>query len=99
MSNPIYRITVEVIGDENPNHILSETMPGPIECNGFVIMGDSDERQELCVQAMSTTDIAKVISTNDVMIAAGLLAKAMKEADEIVKKAKAEKSFKELFNL
>ena len=98
MKEPIYRITVEVIGDEDQNHKVENTYE-PIECNGFVIMGDNDEKQELCVHKMSAMDIAKVINSSGVLFASGILAKAMKEANEIVRKENAAETFKKLFDL
>ena len=100
MSNPIYRITVEVIGEEDQNHQISKTLKLPIECNGFVIIGDrSETEQSLSVHNMSVDDIAEGIRQSGVMIAAGVLAKAREESIEIIRKERSLESFKKLLNL
>ena len=83
--DPIYRIRVEVIGEEKEEYKIGEDTC--VDCDGFVIMGhrkQKDEPDDVYIHNISNIDIATMIACNRNVMAASLIAKAMREAREII---------------
>lgn len=81
---PIYRIKVEVIGTEDEEHKINETLRG-VECNGFVILGNKGESTSTAIHGVSNIDIATMIATSGEMMAASLIAQAMREGKKYMR--------------
>ena len=82
MENPIYRITVEVIGDEK-EHELGDSLRGGVECDGFAIIANKGKGGTTAIHAISNIDLAAIIAGSDEMMAASVIAKALREALDI----------------
>jgi len=76
---PIYRIKVEVIGEERDDCKLDKKLKEGIECAGFVILADKEDSSSVLIHGVSTLDIATMIAPSGAMMAASILAKAMRE--------------------
>lgn len=77
---PIYRIKVEVIGEEAESCKLDKRLrEGGIECNGFAILADNKDRTTVALHAVSNIDIATMIAHDNRVMAASLVAQAMRE--------------------
>lgn len=82
---PIYRIKVEVIGNEHEEINLSEELRGGVECSGFVLMYDkTDEIATTAIQHLRLTDVATLIASDGDMMAASLIAKAMRDGKRYI---------------
>ena len=80
MSKPMYRIKIEVIGEEDECK-LDQTDLKPIECDGFAILGSKDDKpNSVFIHHLSTIDIANIIAEHDTLLSASIIAKAFKEA-------------------
>jgi len=82
MKNPVYRITVEVIGDEK-DHEIGNSLRSGIECDGFAILANQGMGAQTVMHAISNIDLAAIIAENDEMMAASVIAKALREARDI----------------
>ena len=76
---PIYRIKVEVIGEEKEDCKLDESLRGGVECSGFVILSNNEDHTSVAMHAVSNMDIATMIAPSGEMMAASLIAQAMRE--------------------
>ena len=86
---PIYRIKVEVIGEETDGHKLDERFAGEgIECNGFVILSDGEEHSTVLLHNVSNIDIANMIAPSGEMMSASLIAQAMREGKKYLDEAR-----------
>ena len=82
MENPTYRITVEVIGDEKDQEIGNFIRRG-VECDGFAIIANKGKGAQAVIHGVSNIDLACIIAGNDEMMAASVIAKALREACSI----------------
>lgn len=89
MSNePIYRIKVEVIGEEKEDCKLDESLRGGVECSGFVILSNNEDHTSVAMHAVSNMDIATMIAPSGEMMAASLIAQAMREGKKYLNEAR-----------
>ena len=82
MENPTYRITVEVIDDET-GHERGDTPRGGVECDGFAIIANKGKSGQVAIHGISNIDLACIITGNDEMTGASVIAKALREARTI----------------
>lgn len=85
---PIYRVKVEVIGEEMDDCKVSEILRGGVECNGFVILSNNGDHTSAAIHAVSSIDIAHMIAPSGEMMAASLIAQAMREGKKYLNEAK-----------
>ena len=83
MENPIYRITVEVIGDEKEQCKFGDSLRGGVECDGFAILANKGKSGTTIIHSISNIDMAAIIAGSDEMMATSIIAKAMREARDI----------------
>ena len=82
MESPVYRITVEVIGDEK-GHEIGDSLRKGIECDGFAILANKGKGAETAIHRISSIDLASIVACSDEMMGASLIAKAMREARDL----------------
>lgn len=82
MENPVYRITVEVIGDEK-DHEIGDSLRGGVECDGFAIIANKGKGGQTVIHGISNLDLACIIAGNDELMGASVIAKALREAHDI----------------
>lgn len=85
---PIYRIKVEVIGEEEEGCELDETLRGGVDCNGFVILCNKEESTSASIHGVSNVDIATMIAPSGEMMAASLIAKAMRDGKKYLQESR-----------
>lgn len=85
---PIYRIKVEVIGEEKEDCKLDESLLGGVECSGFVILSNNEDHTSVAMHAVSNMDIATMIAPSGEMMAASLIAQAMREGKKYLNEAR-----------
>ena len=85
---PIYRIKVEVIGEEKEDCKLDESLRGGVECSGFVILSNNEDHSSVALHAVSNIDIATMIAPSGEMMAASLIAQAMREGKKYLDEAR-----------
>ena len=85
---PIYRIKVEVIGEEKEDCKLDDSLRGGGECSGFVILSNNEDHTSVAMHAVSGIDIATMIAPSGEMMAASLIAQAMREGNKYLNEAK-----------
>lgn len=86
--DPIYRIKVEVIGEEAENCKLDESLRGGVECSGFVILSNNEDHSSVAIHAVSNIDIATMIAPSGEMMAASLIVQAMREGKKYLNEAR-----------
>ncbi len=84
MENPVYRITVEVIGDEK-GHEIGDALQGGVECDGFAIIAKDGEGGYVVIHSFSNIELACMIAGNDHLMGLSVIAKALREAKTIQK--------------
>ena len=77
---PIYRVKVELIGEQPEGVSIDESLLGGVECNGFVLLGLSDCNCTKCMQNVTTLNVAEAFASDGDMMAAATIAIAMREA-------------------
>ena len=82
MENPVYRITVEVIGDEK-DHEIGDSLRGGVECDGFAIIANKGKGGQTVIHGISNLDLACIIAGNDELMGASVIAKALREAHDL----------------
>lgn len=85
MKNPVYRITVEVIGDEKTK--LGNCLRG-VECDGFAIIANKGEGVTTTIHNISNFNLAAIIAGSDELMGASVIAKALREARDITENKK-----------
>lgn len=91
-----YRIKIEAIeGAEGA--MISDELLEPIECDGFVILGDRGKRSVNVKHDI--IKIASIIAEDTDILGASAIAKAMREASEMKRKSAAGNLFGKLLNL
>ena len=85
---PIYRIKVEVIGEEKEGCKLDDSLRGGVECSGFVILSNNEDHTSVAMHAVSNMDIATMIAPSGEMMAASLIAQAMREGKKYLNEAR-----------
>lgn len=88
MKEPIYRIKVEVIGEETEDCKINETLRGGVDCNGFVILCNKEDSSEVAIHRVSNIDIATMLAPSGEMMAASLLAQAMREGKKYLQESR-----------
>ena len=73
-----YRVKVEVI-DGSGEELNTEYIQG-IECNAFTLLAFDDGGCKTALHRVTAMDIAKAIAKSDSLMAASVLAKALREA-------------------
>ena len=81
-----FRIKVEVI-DGSGEKLDREYVEG-IECGCFVILGIDDDGCKTAIHHASIMDIAQSISNDDDLMAASVIAKGMRDANQYTNKKK-----------
>lgn len=84
MENPIYRIKVEVVGDEKGREI-DETLRGGVECDGFAIIANQGKGGTVCLHAISNIDLAAHIAGSGALMASSLIAHAIREGKKYIR--------------
>lgn len=84
---PIYRIRIEVIGQEDEGCTLDEENMVQ-ECNGFALILDNPGKRITMIHHVSTIDLATAIASSPDMLGASVIAKGMYEAKKINDAAK-----------
>ena len=80
MEKPIYRIKVEVIGEEQEEAKVSETLRGGVECDGFAILANKGKGGTTALHSISNIDLAAIIAGSDEMLGASIIAKALRDS-------------------
>lgn len=93
-----YRIKIEPIEDVE-DAMISDELPKPIECDGFVILGDRGKRGVIVRQNINDLEIASILAEDTAILGASSIAKAMREASEMKRKSAAGDLFAKLLNL
>ena len=84
---PIYRINIEVIGQEDEDCTLEESEK-VFYCNGFtMILDEPSDKTTTFINNMTRIDIAKGITGNCEMLSASAIARGMYEANKIGREA------------
>lgn len=78
---------------------LDERYQNGLECNGFVIMTDTDSRYDVALHRMSIDSISDVIVNNSTLMSAGILAKAKNEIVECSRAGKMKDMVSRLLDL
>ena len=78
MENPVYRITVEVIGDEK-GHEIGDSLRGGVECDGFAILANQGKGAQSVIHNISNINLACIMANNDELMGASFIAKALRE--------------------
>lgn len=81
---PIYRIKIEVIGAEDEECKINETLRG-VDCNGFVILCDKGDHSTSILHHISNIDIACALAGDGDLMAASLIAQAMCEGKKYIR--------------
>lgn len=90
-----YRIRVEALDDgEGNREQLDQEYTDGIECKGFVILANNGEGTCVSLHNVSCLDIAEMMAKSSVMMAASVIAKALRESEEITERGKREEAFK-----
>lgn len=84
MEKPIYRIKPEVIGDEE-RRIMSEKLRGGVDCKGFAIIALQENGCTVCMHGISNIDLSCGIAGSDELMAASLVAKAMRDSKAYIR--------------
>ena len=82
-----FRITVQQIEGEDMqefNERFARENPEGIECEGMVILANNEEGHVSYIHRVNQMDIAEMISNNSTVTAAAILARAMKEARQVM---------------
>lgn len=82
---PIYRIKVEVIGAEDKECEIDETLRGGVDCSGFVILCNNKDHTSVILHHVSNIDIACALAGSGEMMAASLIAQAMREGKKYIR--------------
>ena len=83
---PIYRIKVEVIGQEDEKLKSDDTLRGGgVDCSGFTILLDHGDRSEAYIHRVNRIDIASAIAGSGELMAASVLAQAMREGRKYIR--------------
>ena len=77
-----YIIRVECLED---NEKLDAELAAGIEAKGFCILAETEERYLVSVDGLSVDGIANIITRDQNVLAAAILAKAKKEAAQLLK--------------
>ena len=86
MKDPIYKITVEVIGEEEPENALPEQLKAPngMEARGFVIITtDGEDAHHVSANRISKIDLAMAIAKDELLLPSSVLAKGLYDAREL----------------
>jgi hypothetical protein len=100
MNENKYRIRVEVIGEEEPENKISENLRHGIECDGFVILGNSEVNGKPDVVVMhriTMNEITNLIMKRGELVAAGMLAKTKIDAKKYMTAGAKENLLEEIF--
>lgn len=79
---PIYRIWVEVIGNERDGEEIDESMLSGVECSGLAIIAHQGDGCMVGIHHVSTIQLAAAIAKDNHLMAASIIAKCIKEASE-----------------
>lgn len=93
-----YRIKIEPIEGAG-GAMISDKLREPIECDGFVILGDRGKRSVNVKHDINDIVIASIIAEDTDILGASYIAKAMREASEMQRKSAAGDLFGKLLNL
>lgn len=83
-----YLIKVDGVTKDAAHSDFDEAMVEGVACDGFAIIARVDDGYKVIMHATGIDDLATAISKSDELLAAATVAKARKEADEILAKAK-----------
>ncbi len=81
---PIYRIKIEVIGAEDEECKLDETMR-EVDCSGFAILFNQGDHTSTLLHNTSVIDIARALTGDGNMMAASLIAQAICEGRKYIR--------------
>ena len=70
---PNYRIKIEIIGEENEDSKVDESLLEGIECNGFLLLLDHGELFSKFYQNISIVDIAEMMKNDNRLISAAMI--------------------------
>lgn len=96
---PIYRIKIEVIGEEKEGEKIEGAPLEGIECDQFVILSETEDSRSVLLHRVNTIDIAHMICHNGTLMAASFIAKAIHDGSEYIAKEKSKKSLKNFADL
>jgi len=80
---PIYRIKVEVLREEEDECKFIEIIRGGLNCSGFVILLDNGDCGSVIMHNVNKIDIANAIASNSHLMDASLIAKAMRDGKKV----------------
>ena len=83
---PIYRIRVEIIGEEAKDFEIGGDMKDGIECRGFTIIADMEDKSAVVMHNVSNMDVAQAIAGNRELMIASTLARVLRECKRIIPK-------------
>lgn len=83
MEKPIYRIKPEVIGDEE-RKVMSEKLRG-VDCIGFAIIALQENGCTVSIHGVTNIDLSCAIAGSDELMAASLVAKAMRDSKAYIR--------------
>lgn len=90
-NKPVYKITVETI-DQGGQPVVSDVLRNGMECSGFALIALHDDGTTVAVQNTNPMALAEVFSREGALAAAAHIGKAMREAENMVAKAEANKT-------
>lgn len=85
MEKPIYRIKVEMIGEEQEGTRVPVALREGVECDGFAILTTKGEDGRTSLHNITAIDLATLIAQNDETMGAAIVAKALRDSIAIKK--------------
>ena len=79
---PIYRVKVEVIGEEPEGFKIDETLRGGVDCSGFTLIADQGGGCTIALQHVTTLDLAASLAGSAELMRAAKLAHFLRDAKE-----------------
>lgn len=82
---PIYRVKVEVIGEEPEGFKIDETLRGGgVDCSGFTLIADQGGVCTIALQHVTTVDLAASLANSAELMRAAKLAQFIRDTKEAV---------------
>lgn len=81
---PIYRVKVEVIGEEPEGFKIDESLRGGVDCSGFTLIADQGGGCMIALQHVTTVDLAASLASSAELMRAAKLALFMRDTKEAV---------------
>ena len=93
-----YRIKIEPISKEGEQALAVEFQNG-IECKGLAFIANLGSKTQVCIQGMSTHDLAEAFAGSEKFMAAAHVGKAIQEARQMERTSNLSKLAEDLFGV